>query len=147
MVERLHGMQKATGSTPVSSTMKTCSKCRTVKSLSEFHKSNRAASGRQAYCKDCDRESRNTHYRNNPDLRRNNMIWTRYKLRPEDLERMLAEQDNRCILCERSFDMVQYHVDHCHRTGRIRGLLCPSCNKSLGWYENRSTAVATYLGD
>lgn len=46
---------------------------------------------------------------------------------------MYNDQDGRCAACMRvlSFDN-NTHVDHSHETGRIRGLLCHSCNKALG---------------
>lgn len=57
-----------------------------------------------------------------------------------DFQKLLAEQDNRCGICLRPFDLERSargkdstpHVDHCHQTGRVRGLLCNSCNVSLG---------------
>lgn len=55
-----------------------------------------------------------------------------YGLSPEDLARMLEEQNNKCALCFRSFEEAKIFVDHCHYTGSVRGLLCPSCNTALG---------------
>ena len=126
--------------------MKRCAKCKTDKPVTQFNRSRRSRDGRQAYCKTCNRENRTQHYRDNPDLRKNNDLWSKYRLRPDDVERMLTEQDNKCPLCERSFDVVEWCVDHDHKTGAVRGLLCASCNKSLGWFENKFTAVQTYLG-
>lgn len=56
----------------------------------------------------------------------------RYGLTQEQFDAMLAEQDNKCALCSRSFDDAKVFVDHCHSTGDVRGLLCPSCNTALG---------------
>ena len=55
-----------------------------------------------------------------------------YGLSPEDLARMVDEQNNECALCFRSFEEAKIFVDHCHSTGNVRGLLCPSCNTALG---------------
>jgi hypothetical protein len=45
---------------------------------------------------------------------------------------MYFEQDGKCLICEQQEAKV---VDHCHKTGRVRGLLCPGCNGHLGWME------------
>jgi hypothetical protein len=56
----------------------------------------------------------------------------------QDYEKMSKAQDNKCGICNReeSFGRkgVTYRlaVDHCHKTGKIRGLLCNSCNKAIG---------------
>jgi hypothetical protein len=51
----------------------------------------------------------------------------------EDFERILAEQDGCCGLCgKRLRSRRDRHIDHCHRTGRVRGVLCFTCNKGLG---------------
>ena len=51
-----------------------------------------------------------------------------------DYNNMLKEQDNKCKICE--LDQAGFHfslsVDHCHETGRVRGLLCSNCNQALG---------------
>ena len=45
---------------------------------------------------------------------------------------MYFEQDGTCLICqEREADSV----DHCHESGRVRGLLCRGCNGHLGWME------------
>jgi hypothetical protein len=54
-----------------------------------------------------------------------------------DYERMLAEQGGGCAICERApREDIALHVDHDHRTGMIRGLLCFRCNNALGDLES-----------
>jgi hypothetical protein len=63
-----------------------------------------------------------------------------HNLRPygigiEDYERMLAEQDGKCAICDTTEPGHGYDVfvvDHDHRTGRNRGLLCRDCNSGIG---------------
>jgi hypothetical protein len=43
---------------------------------------------------------------------------------------MLIEQEGRCAACSVATPKLQ--IDHCHETGRVRGLLCPRCNSSAG---------------
>lgn len=56
----------------------------------------------------------------------------KYNLSAEEYYHMFEEQGNRCAICERSFDDVPAFVDHDHKTGKVRGLLCPKCNTLLG---------------
>lgn len=48
-------------------------------------------------------------------------------------EAMYFEQDGQCLICE---DQEAVAIDHCHDTGRVRGLLCRGCNTLLGFMEN-----------
>lgn len=59
---------------------------------------------------------------------------TRYGMTVEQFDEMLAAQDARCKIC-RSEDPKghgRWHVDHCHTTGKVRGILCSDCNTALG---------------
>lgn len=57
-----------------------------------------------------------------------------YSISVADLERIRAKQRGRCAICQRSETQVgaKLQVDHCHDTGRVRGLLCPPCNWGIG---------------
>lgn len=48
---------------------------------------------------------------------------------------MKVKQNNSCFLCSASFDRKCPHLDHCLKTGVLRGLLCSSCNARLGKYK------------
>lgn len=54
----------------------------------------------------------------------------------EDLARLFEKQSGCCALCDMrlKFDRGT-HVDHCHSTGKVRGLLCAACNLALGHIE------------
>lgn len=53
----------------------------------------------------------------------------RYGMSLVDLEKMMLAQKNLCKICGKEKEMV---IDHCHKTGRVRGLLCRLCNIGLG---------------
>lgn len=56
----------------------------------------------------------------------------KYGLTDEDYARLMHRQQLLCALCPRPLAELGADVDHDHRTGRVRGLLCPPCNTSLG---------------
>jgi hypothetical protein len=73
----------------------------------------------------------------------------RYGLTPEQFDQMLIDSCGRCTICNRIFDHVKEPaIDHCHRVGKIRGLLCVSCNNGLGRFFDSPDlleAAAQYL--
>lgn len=62
----------------------------------------------------------------------------RYGLTIEDFNERLQQQAGKCAICNTTkpgrFDVFQ--VDHNHETGKVRGLLCASCNKGLGHFKD-----------
>jgi uncharacterized protein with PIN domain len=77
----------------------------------------------------------------------------KYGITQADYDRMLANQGGRCALCGVRQDELQtgryrtyLHVDHCHETGKVRGLVCPDCNLQLGRVSAEwMRAALTYL--
>lgn len=60
-----------------------------------------------------------------------------YGLDPETFALMLQAQAGSCQLCEREFTATRRAcVDHDHKTGRVRGLLCRTCNAALGGFQD-----------
>lgn len=59
---------------------------------------------------------------------------TIYGISADDFDKMLADQDGVCAFCKGgpARKTKRLFVDHCHETGRVRGLLCLSCNQALG---------------
>jgi hypothetical protein len=72
-----------------------------------------------------------------------------YGLSSSEFNVMLAEQKGKCLICSITAEDYgkTFHVDHCHTSGKVRGLLCGPCNTKLGWYENNTFSIAAYLGD
>jgi hypothetical protein len=64
-----------------------------------------------------------------------------YGLSPEDHDALLRHQGGRCPICDRSD--LPLVVDHDHRSGRVRGLLCGPCNRAIGHL--RDSAVVCRL--
>jgi len=73
----------------------------------------------------------------------------KFGLTAEQYEAMVVAQDGHCAQCSRR-DMPEKRlaVDHNHKTGRIRGLLCDCCNRGIGLFNDdpvRLRAAADYL--
>lgn len=58
-----------------------------------------------------------------------------YGMTEDSYEAMLAAQGNRCAVCSNLFTATP-HVDHSHKTGKVRGLLCGGCNTGLGLFKD-----------
>jgi Recombination endonuclease VII. len=60
----------------------------------------------------------------------------KYGLSQEGFDRLLESQNNGCASCRKTFvggnAFLVPHVDHDHKTGKVRGLLCRGCNIALG---------------
>lgn len=81
------------------------------------------------------REQRNTWKRSPKGVRcvKNTQLKSSYGITLSEYEMKLAEQRGNCAICERPASIFKkgLHVDHNHKTGKIRGLLCTNCNTRL----------------
>lgn len=73
-----------------------------------------------------------------------------YNLTLEEYKRILKFQNNACAICKRpsSTMRMQPAVDHCHFSGLVRGLLCMTCNRALGKFQDsiiKLKAAVAYL--
>lgn len=73
-------------------------------------------------------------------------LWVCYRITEADYATILAHQNGVCAGCLRSPGRIRFAVDHCHRTGLIRGLLCWPCNRALGILRDNQTATANLAG-
>ncbi len=59
---------------------------------------------------------------------------------------MINAQGSKCGICNKDLSLTrETHVDHCHATNKLRGILCHTCNTKLGWYEKNSDNIIAYL--
>lgn len=104
-------------------------------------------------CKDCTKADVKHWQHNNPardkalraaERKRNaekyyrSRIKKQYGLTIDKYEGMLKEQNYACAICPNKLLDGQYrlHVDHSHKTGKVRGLLCRTCNTGLGMFKD-----------
>lgn len=111
------------------------------------------------YCPPCTREYKRENRKpltsEQKRQKRNNAYQRKYGITLDDYEKLLEEQDYTCKLCDHVDDPSNGHtrlaVDHCHDTGRVRGLLCRSCNVAIGSLgdneEGLKRALAYVKGD
>ena len=79
--------------------------------------------------------------------RRKDNLKYRYGITEEQYDQMLEKQNHTCAICNEK-PKGNLAVDHCHTTGKVRGLLCANCNKGLGMFkedENRMKKAMQYL--
>jgi len=132
---------------------KVCTKCNKAQPINFFYKDRSKPSGYRPDCKTC---SGNTQKRN-PNLKEKQKIYRQthkneiihHKLKctfgiglPEFNDKLM-KQNNSCAICRKNKDLFKRRlsVDHRHKTNRVRGLLCSSCNTALGLLKEDFTII------
>ena len=98
-------------------------------------------------CRPCANARMRTWVKKNPEKRRAHNRKYNFGLTAEEFAGMLDRQSNACAICRRPFVSTP-HVDHCHKTNVIRGLLCGTCNRGIGMFEETAkwlTNAAFYV--
>ena len=119
--------------------MKTCQECGKEKPLSEFHKNSRMKDGRLNRCAKCRRFRCEP---NNPETKKNTALMAKYGISLNQYREMFKQQSGVCAICKNpetrklnSGKIKSLSVDHCHETGKVRGLLCTDCNSGIGYFK------------
>lgn len=69
------------------------------------------------------------------------LLANKYGLKPEDYDQMFSDQQGVCAICGGDNSGKRFCVDHCHTTGKVRGLLCDHCNKGLGCFKDNTNSL------
>ena len=110
-------------------TLIVCKVCTLEKPEKEFYKKDKSTGRMDSTCKAC----RISQHRERT-----------LGVTDQDYWRMYKEQNGRCGICHRRIYSKRYknfNVDHDHKTGRIRGLLCHSCNRGIGMLNDDPIAL------
>lgn len=77
---------------------------------------------------------RRDYIKTHPEYERKRKCKQRYGVTFDEVKQLLESQDNKCAICEKYIPGLGLngYIDHDHSTGKIRGILCPSCNTILG---------------
>jgi hypothetical protein len=128
---------------------KHCNKCNTTKSREDFTKLKRSKDGLYSICKSC--KSKAERAWRTPEKTKQYNLKKDFDLTPEGYKKMLDEQGGVCAICKELETTVRcgkvqaLSVDHCHTTGKIRGLLCNRCNRALGKFKDNIVTIQRAL--
>lgn len=148
---------------PVAEGNKWCVRCSSEKPLSDFARCAKYPDGKEYICRDCCRDVAVSRYKANAvackassrryhaanrDRAKDNRLKRAFGIGLSEYNRMLAVQGGGCAICGGPDRRHSLSVDHCHSTGRVRGLLCGHCNTGIGLLKDSPTmllAAALYL--
>lgn len=91
------------------------------------------------------REWRQANYERVAPKAEGNRYFKRYGITYEQRDELIKKQENKCAICKGELPL---HTDHCHKTGKVRGMLCSNCNTLLGLSGDNASvlrAAAEYL--
>lgn len=124
---------------------KKCNECLEMKPLAGFWKDTATRSGYNSKCKQCRQKYMSNRYHTNSEYRakaiRSATVRNRkakYGVDEKMFNALLIAQDVKCAICRTDLSNRQQHLDHCHATGAVRGILCNSCNTSLGGFKDNT---------
>lgn len=103
--------------------MSVCTVCKLEKDDADFCVDRRRPKGIASDCRSCRNSKRN---------RRKDRLSQKYGMSEKDYDLQNEMQDSRCAICKKKYNKL--HVDHCHISGLLRGLLCSNCNTGLGQF-------------
>lgn len=146
---------------------KLCVRCNEVKPRSAFGPAKRMASGLKSWCRPCYSIAAQGYYRKDIEKSRANRReqvkkhYTKergrrqhlrdiYNLTTEQYQELLSSQGHACAICrsEKPGGKGDWHVDHDHSTGAVRGILCAGCNVGIGHFKedaDRLMKAVAYL--
>lgn len=121
---------------------KQCQKCKIAHPVKSFTRNARNKDNLSTWCKQCRAEYAKFYRAMNKEKIKRKQRDIRYKesygISLEDYDKILEKQGNKCACCgsteasKSPGKWANFCVDHCHLTGKVRGLLCNSCNIGIG---------------
>lgn len=115
--------------------LKECKTCLEIKNLDKFNVDNNSITKKTNNCKECVAK----YSKNNRHINKERRLKNIYNLSLEDYKYFIVKQENKCAICKIRFDQInlkEVHVDHSHVTGKVRGILCRSCNQAIGFMDD-----------
>lgn len=132
--------------------MKNCKNCNIEKVLGDYFKDRGTKDGHSSVCKACKKQkvyawrdknkdkynaSQRAYSVSHPEMGYGVEIKRRYGCTLEVYNAMVVKQEGKCAICDVLHNPAEkkgrLYVDHCHKTGKVRALLCKHCNSMLGY--------------
>jgi len=137
--------------------IKLCPKCKREKEIALFSKNKHTKTGLSTWCKECSAAETGS-WRNVDGNKERLAQWRKdniekctaharksnlkikFKMSIEDYNALLDSQNGKCSLCNKTPEEngKALSVDHNHKTGKVRGLLCDNCNKGIGFLKENT---------
>lgn len=124
-----------------------CTKCGIDFPLTEFYPYKSSSKGFRSACKTCDYVVEKKRLKGNTKAHKQKNLLKCFGITVEDFNNQLDYQNDVCSVCG---DPNPISVDHCHSSGKIRGILCRSCNTMLGMAKDNPNTLLSgikYLAD
>jgi hypothetical protein len=129
---------------------KKCTKCKIEKETSAFSFRCDIKDKLRSHCKDCVKKKSREYQEKSTDSNRHSRfkakLLYRYGITLLQYKQLQEKQNNKCAICKKeetnihnsSGKITRLAVDHCHTSGKIRGLLCKNCNLLIGYAKENS---------
>ena len=120
---------------------KTCEQ-KNPQPLTQFYKKKSTKDGLQYECISCTKKGLKDWAKNNKEYttawRKNWEFKKKYGITTEERDKIFNLQEGKCAICavDEKDLTVALHIDHCHKTKKIRGLLCGAHNQALGLFND-----------
>lgn len=126
---------------------KKCKMCGRRRSLTQFWKQKGTKDGLRIWCKECSYADSKKWRSDNREKHNDSLRVSRLKkagalLSRDMLEELKESHSDLCAICQKPETVVsrgkkaRLAVDHCHKTGLVRGLLCRKCNNGIGYFDD-----------
>jgi hypothetical protein len=129
-----------------------CSRCKEERQHTDFSLKKNSKSIMSLTCNSCKQKKAYLWAQNNPDKaklsrqkylatgkRRGKWLEANYRMSEIEFNSMLKSQEYKCAICKLDKPdgkHLSFNVDHCHKTKKVRGILCSSCNRGLGYFKD-----------
>lgn len=120
--------------------IKKCSFCGIQKPHTAFFRRTQSKDGLTARCKDCLKPINKQNHRQYWKTKELNR---KYNISYDGYCQLVIAQNNQCAICQKQ---KQLHIDHNHETNDVRGLLCGSCNRGLGMFDDDVDVLKRAIG-
>ena len=111
--------------------LKKCNNCKKVKDLKDFTFKDKEKDLYRTNCRECDRLVNEKHEKN---YRNTTRKLKTYNLSQDELDILMEKEQ--CEICNEKVEGKNKHIDHCHESQFVRGILCHRCNLGLGHFKD-----------